>query len=261
MQYRPDDRGLTQSPDASADCSGSGRRRGPVDQRVRLARGHDARPAVPDGAGLRRARPRSSTASARSIPRRSPTAPPEEFAEICSRPPAVHRFPGAMAARLQALAQHVVDHVRRRRRRDCGTPPRPARSCSPRCRRCPGSASRSRRSSSPCSASSWTSARPAGRRSPARTPRRARSGRSPTSTTPPRWPRSAMFKQEQKKAKRAVSRVTAARRSLTSAGTCIGHRVRRGLGLLRRRSRSAARRPSRRRARRPRRRWRCPRAS
>jgi uncharacterized HhH-GPD family protein len=35
-------------------------------------------------------------------------APPEEFAEVCSRPPAVHRFPGAMATRLQALAGHVV---------------------------------------------------------------------------------------------------------------------------------------------------------
>jgi uncharacterized HhH-GPD family protein len=37
------------------------------------------------------------------------SAPAEEFAEICARPPAVHRFPGAMAARLQALAHHIVD--------------------------------------------------------------------------------------------------------------------------------------------------------
>jgi uncharacterized HhH-GPD family protein len=36
-------------------------------------------------------------------------APPEEFAEICARPPVVHRFPGAMAARLQALAAIVVE--------------------------------------------------------------------------------------------------------------------------------------------------------
>lgn len=36
-------------------------------------------------------------------------APPEEFAELCSRPPAIHRFPGSMAARLQALAAHVVE--------------------------------------------------------------------------------------------------------------------------------------------------------
>ncbi len=36
-------------------------------------------------------------------------APPEEFAEVCSTPPAVHRFPGAMAGRIQALAAHIVD--------------------------------------------------------------------------------------------------------------------------------------------------------
>jgi uncharacterized HhH-GPD family protein len=36
-------------------------------------------------------------------------APPEEFAEICSRTPAVHRFPGAMAVRLQALARKITD--------------------------------------------------------------------------------------------------------------------------------------------------------
>ncbi|MEP6665438.1 MAG: HhH-GPD-type base excision DNA repair protein [Nocardioidaceae bacterium] len=38
------------------------------------------------------------------------TAPPEEFAEICATPPAVHRFPGSMAARIQELARHVVDN-------------------------------------------------------------------------------------------------------------------------------------------------------
>jgi uncharacterized HhH-GPD family protein len=36
-------------------------------------------------------------------------APPEEFAEVCARPPVVHRFPGAMAARMQALARAVVE--------------------------------------------------------------------------------------------------------------------------------------------------------
>lgn len=35
-------------------------------------------------------------------------APPEEFADICATPPAVHRFPGAMAARIQELARHIV---------------------------------------------------------------------------------------------------------------------------------------------------------
>ena len=33
----------------------------------------------------------------------------DEFAALCSTPPAVHRFPGSMAARLQALAAHVVE--------------------------------------------------------------------------------------------------------------------------------------------------------
>jgi uncharacterized HhH-GPD family protein len=36
------------------------------------------------------------------------SAPPEEFAAVCATPPAVHRFPGAMAARIQELARHVV---------------------------------------------------------------------------------------------------------------------------------------------------------
>jgi uncharacterized HhH-GPD family protein len=31
-------------------------------------------------------------------------ADPEAFKELCSRPPAIHRFPGSMAARLQELA-------------------------------------------------------------------------------------------------------------------------------------------------------------
>jgi uncharacterized HhH-GPD family protein len=36
-------------------------------------------------------------------------ADPEEFAALCATPPAVHRFPGSMAARVQALAARVVD--------------------------------------------------------------------------------------------------------------------------------------------------------
>ena len=36
-------------------------------------------------------------------------ADPEEFAALCSVPPAVHRFPGSMAARVQTLAAIVVD--------------------------------------------------------------------------------------------------------------------------------------------------------
>jgi uncharacterized HhH-GPD family protein len=36
-------------------------------------------------------------------------ADPEAFAAMCSVPPAVHRFPGSMAARIQQLATVVVD--------------------------------------------------------------------------------------------------------------------------------------------------------
>lgn len=36
------------------------------------------------------------------------TADPEQFAALCAVPPAIHRFPGSMAARLQELAK-IVD--------------------------------------------------------------------------------------------------------------------------------------------------------
>lgn len=34
---------------------------------------------------------------------------PEKFAALCSTPPAIHRFPGSMAKRIQALCQGLVD--------------------------------------------------------------------------------------------------------------------------------------------------------
>ncbi|WP_134738891.1 HhH-GPD-type base excision DNA repair protein [Nocardioides sp. 503] len=37
------------------------------------------------------------------------SADPEEFAALCATPPAVHRFPGSMAARMQELAALVVE--------------------------------------------------------------------------------------------------------------------------------------------------------
>lgn len=36
-------------------------------------------------------------------------ADPEEFKELCSIPPAIHRFPGSMAARIQELARIVAE--------------------------------------------------------------------------------------------------------------------------------------------------------
>ena len=37
---------------------------------------------------------------------------PEKFAAICKKPPAVHRFPGAMAGRIQALCAEVTENWR-----------------------------------------------------------------------------------------------------------------------------------------------------
>ena len=42
-------------------------------------------------------------------PSRIAAADPEEFAALCATPPAIHRFPGSMAARLQALAALVEE--------------------------------------------------------------------------------------------------------------------------------------------------------
>lgn len=36
-------------------------------------------------------------------------ADPEEFAALCSKPPAIHRFPGSMAKRVQALCARLVE--------------------------------------------------------------------------------------------------------------------------------------------------------
>ncbi|MCR6032052.1 Fe-S cluster assembly protein HesB [Nocardioides sp. zg-579] len=42
-------------------------------------------------------------------PARIAAADPEEFASVCATPPAIHRFPGSMAARLQELAALVQE--------------------------------------------------------------------------------------------------------------------------------------------------------
>jgi uncharacterized HhH-GPD family protein len=36
-------------------------------------------------------------------------ADPEEFKELCARPPAVHRFPGSMSARVQSVCRVLVE--------------------------------------------------------------------------------------------------------------------------------------------------------
>ncbi|QIX26438.1 Fe-S cluster assembly protein HesB [Nocardioides sp. JQ2195] len=42
-------------------------------------------------------------------PAKIASADPQEFADLCATTPAVHRFPGSMAGRLQALAALVVE--------------------------------------------------------------------------------------------------------------------------------------------------------
>jgi len=42
-------------------------------------------------------------------PERISAADPTEFAALCAVPPAVHRFPGSMATRIQAVATEVVE--------------------------------------------------------------------------------------------------------------------------------------------------------
>jgi uncharacterized HhH-GPD family protein len=42
-------------------------------------------------------------------PRRIVATDPDRFAALVAQPPAVHRFPGSMAGRIRALAEHVVE--------------------------------------------------------------------------------------------------------------------------------------------------------
>jgi uncharacterized HhH-GPD family protein len=42
-------------------------------------------------------------------PRAVADADPDDFAALCATPPAVHRYPGSMAGRIQAVARAVVD--------------------------------------------------------------------------------------------------------------------------------------------------------
>ena len=90
-------------------------------------------------------------------------ADPEEFATLCSTPPAIHRYGRSMAARLQTLAALVEDEydgdaVAHLDRGDHRQGP-----AGPGAWRCPASASRRPRSSWPCWPSSSAYAPRAGR--------------------------------------------------------------------------------------------------
>ena len=86
---------------------------------------------------------------------------PDALAGIFSERPALHRYPKAMATRVQDLARPIVEQYDGEAEQVWGRPGR-APSCSSGWRRCPGSARRRRRSSWPCSASSSGCGRPAG---------------------------------------------------------------------------------------------------
>ncbi|CAM5742874.1 hypothetical protein SALBM311S_08080 [Streptomyces alboniger] len=110
---------------------------------------------------------------------------PEAFVALLSEKPAVHRYPGSMAKWIQQLCQYLVEHYDGRAELvwkgvDA------AGSCCGASRSCPASASRRRRSSSPCWASSSVCAPRAGgrRRDPTANP--SPSGPSPTSPAPTR---------------------------------------------------------------------------
>ena len=93
-------------------------------------------------------------------------ADPEEFAALCARPPAVHRFPGSMAGRVQAVCRVLVESTTVTPR-ICGPTCPPAPNCGSGSRPCRDSARRRRPSSWRCSASSTASA-PGGGKRPAR---------------------------------------------------------------------------------------------
>ena len=156
--------------------------RGPVDQRVRLARRHDARSAVPDGAGVRRAGqdPRP-VRHARSRDHRRGTAGGvrRDLRGAAGRAP-VPRLDGGSVAGARSACRR---RLRRRGGPSLGQGADWRSSCSAGCRRCPASESRSRRSSSRCSPSSSISSHRVGRRRQACTPRRAPTAPSPTYTT------------------------------------------------------------------------------
>ena len=97
----------------------------------------------------------------------------DELAEICARTPAIHRFPGSMATRLQEL-DRVVETEYDGDARGCGARQDRAASWCDGSRPCPASGSRRPGSSSRSWPSSWTYVPRAGRGR-----RRLRPGRSP----------------------------------------------------------------------------------
>ena len=185
------------------------RRRAAQPRSARAAARDAARPAVPDGARLRRAAAAGRPARRRHAlgGRRWPAADPEEL--VARLPGAAggaplprldgRAHPGAVPAARRAL--------RRPGRRTSGRTPPTARRCSRRL----GGAARLRRAEVEDLPRAARQAvrrhrRRAGGRPPAPTARRGRAARSPTSTGPEYAGRGPPFKQEQKQAAKATAR-------------------------------------------------------
>ncbi len=113
---------------------------------------------------------------------------PEAFAALLSEKPAVHRYPGSMATRIQQLCAYLVEHYDGDAEAvwaDAAT----GKELLKRLKHCPASASRRPRSSSPCWASGSGCGRRAGGRPRAATARRTSTARRRTSPGRSPWPR------------------------------------------------------------------------
>ena len=130
---------------------------------------------------------------------------PDELAAVFKERPALHRYPGSMAGRVQEVCRAVAEDYGgkadaiwkgRAQRRGAGGPPP---------RRCPGSGSRRPGSSPPCSASSSACAPRAGARPPPPTATTGATSRWPTSPTP----RASTKVRATKKAMKAQARAEA----------------------------------------------------
>ena len=89
-----------------------------VERAARPAHRLRARPAGDGPEGVQRARSSSSAGSATSMPRGSRRRDPASLDAVFRERPALHRFPGSMAGKVQALCAAIAERLRRRRRPD-----------------------------------------------------------------------------------------------------------------------------------------------
>ena len=171
---------------------------------VRPARRDAARPAVPDGARLRRSG-QGARAVRHARPGRRSRPPTPRPSPTCARPRRpIHRYGRSMAARIQAARR------RRARRPTAATPqriwpaPPPAPSSSPGSRRCPASVTEGPDLRGPARQAARRAA-PGWEEATAPTPRPGRSARWPTSSTPSRCRRCATSRRRPRRPRRPTA--------------------------------------------------------